>query len=175
MKIAVIGKIRAGKDQFAKYFIDKGCKEFKFGNGIAEVIQKYFPEEWAKGKPRHLYQGIGQYFRSFDEDVWIKYLAKQIEGEEDVIITDCRQFNEVKWLKDNGFYIVKVEADEDIRIKRMKELGDTFKPEDLQHETEKQVDLAYYDVMVENNGTLEDLIQKAKNVEILLQLEGGAS
>ena len=70
MKIAVVGKCRAGKDSFAKFFINRGLQEFKFGTGIAEIIQKYFPEEWEKGKPRHLYQGIGQYLRSFDQDVW---------------------------------------------------------------------------------------------------------
>lgn len=161
MKLAIIGKIRSGKDTFAEYFKEQGFEEFKFGTGIAEVIQKYFPDEWAKGKPRHLYQGIGQYFRSFDEDVWVKYLAKQIEGKSNIIVTDCRQVNEVKWLKENGFTIIKIEADEPIRIQRMEDEGDTFKKEDLVHETEQQVDQAQYDWLIQNNGTLQELQEKA--------------
>lgn len=161
MKIAVIGKMRVGKDCFAEFFKNRGLQEFKFGTGIAEIIQKYFPEEWEKGKPRHLYQGIGQYFRTFDEDVWVKYLSKQIEGKTNVIVTDCRQVNEVKWLKENGFYIVKIEADEEIRIQRIKAEGDVFKKEDLEHETEKQVDQVEYDLLITNNGTKDELWDKA--------------
>lgn len=170
MKIAVIGKMRSGKNTFADFFINRGLQEFKFGTGIAEIIQKYFPEEWEKGKPRHLYQGIGQYLRSFNQDVWVKYLAKQIEGKPNVIVTDCRQANEVKWLKENGFYIVKVEADEEVRIQRIKAEGDTFKKEDLYHETELQVDMAEYDMLVSNNGSIEDLHREALDLYSALSL-----
>lgn len=168
MKIAVIGKMRSGKDTFANYYIKRGFQEYKFGNGIAEIIQKYFPDEWAKGKPRHLYQGIGQYFRTFDADVWVNYVAKQVQDKSFVIITDVRQENEVKWLMDNGFKIIKVSTPEEVRIQRMVASGDTI-PEDseslekmLNHETEQFVDQSPCDYHVENIGTIEDLERKAE-------------
>ena len=78
--------------------------------------------------------------------------------------------NEVKWLKENGFYIVKVEADEEVRIQRMKAEGDTFKKEDLYHETELQVDLIQPDMTVQNNGTLEELHKEAHELYSALSI-----
>lgn len=168
MKIAVVGKIRSGKDSFANYFVQKGFVEHKFGAGIAEVIQKYFPEEWAKGKPRHLYQEIGQHFRGLDEDVWIKYLASKLNEQHPVIITDVRQENEVKWLKENGFILIKVEAPDELRIERMFKAGDIVDDYSLQmqmnHPTELSVDRIMCDYFIYNDGSLEDLEAKAKSL-----------
>ena len=186
VKVALIGKCRAGKDQFASYFIENGYKEFKFGTGIAEIIQRYFPEEWAKGKPRYLYQQIGQGMREHDPDVWIKYTFRQIEEYEryvelfnyfdcKVIITDTRQRNEVEKLRAAGYIIVKIEADEKIRLERMKAAGDIL-PDDnyqlyqlLNHETEQYSDLVVPNILVKNEGTLEDLRKKAEGVMRLIE------
>ncbi len=171
LKIAVTGRIRAGKDEFAKMFIKDGYAEFKFGTGIAEIIQTYFPEDWMKGKPRHHYQFIGQQLRQLDPDVWINYVLQDIDdyldenSNGDVIITDMRQVNEAERLRNLGFQIIKVTAREDIRIDRMWKSGDTFSLEHMHHETEKQVDKIVADITVENNGSLKHLHSKAKTVK----------
>lgn len=180
IKVALIGKMRAGKDAFAKYFIENGYKEFKFGTGIAEIIQKYFPEEWAKGKPRRHYQHIGQQLRVLDNDVWVKYCFNQIEEYRKymefnlfdckVIITDTRQRNEVEKLRAAGYIIIKVEADEKIRLERMKAAGDILPDDDYQlyqllnHDTEQYADLVVPDILVKNEGTLGDLRKSAEAV-----------
>jgi len=186
IKVALIGKMRAGKNQFAEYFIENGYKEFKFGTGIAEIIQRYFPEEWAKGKPRYLYQQIGQGMREHDPDVWIKYTFRQIEEYREyvelfnffdckVIITDTRQRNEVEKLRAAGYIIVKIEADEKIRLERMKAAGDILPDDDFQlyqllnHETEFYSDYVVPDILVKNEGTLEDLRKKAEGVMRLIE------
>ena len=186
VKVALIGKSRAGKDAFASYFIENGYKEFKFGTGIAEIIQRYFPEEWAKGKPRYLYQQIGQGMREHDPDVWIKYTFRQIEEYREyvelfnyfdckVIITDTRQRNEVEKLRAAGYIIVKIEADEKIRLERMKAAGDILPDDDFQlyqllnHETEQYSDLVVPNILVKNEGTLEDLRKKAEGVMRLIE------
>lgn len=186
IKVALIGKSRAGKNAFASYFIENGYKEFKFGTGIAEIIQRYFPEEWAKGKPRYLYQQIGQGMREHDPDVWIKYTFRQIEEYREyvelfnffdckVIITDTRQRNEVEKLRAAGYIIVKIEADEKIRLERMKAAGDILPDDDFQlyqllnHETEFYSDYVVPDILVKNEGTLEDLRKKAEGVMRLIE------
>jgi len=171
IKIAVAGRIRSGKDEFSKLFIKDGYHEFKFGTGIAEIIMTYFPEDWMKGKPRTHYQHIGQQLRQLDPDVWINYVFRDIEDYlydnpyGDIIITDLRQVNEAERLRDEGFLIVKVVSRDDIRIQRMKQLGDQFNQEDLNHETEKQVDKILADIVVENNGSLKHLQSKAREVK----------
>jgi dephospho-CoA kinase len=164
--IAVAGRIRSGKDTVGKYLIDNySYFKLAFGDGIKETASILFPEAVKKGKPRRLYQVLGQKMREIDPDVWVKYLDRRMTlckrfGIEKFIVTDLRQFNEYDYLKEKGFVIVKVEADEEIRRQRMIEAGDDFTEEDLNHETELSVDALPYDYLITNNGTLEELYEQ---------------
>lgn len=174
-KIALFGKMRSGKDTVGQLLIDRyGFKKYAFGDGIGEIIHRYFPEAFNDGKPRHHYQFIGQQFRELDPEVWIKYLLKSVEADRDkravqeipsnVVVTDARQFNEYQKLKEDGYIIVKVETDEDIRLERIKASGDKFTPEQLCHPTELQVDMVDPDFIIKNNGSLRDLEVSVANL-----------
>lgn len=176
MKIAIFGKMRSGKDTVGKLLIEEHhFKKFAFGDGIGEIIEKYFPEDWAGGKPRKHYQHIGQQLRVLNPDVWINYLLRkearfqevfsEVQGvPANIVVTDGRQLNEAKRLKEEGFLIVKVTAPEELRIKRMEASGDVYSPELLSHETELQVDLIEADVEIINDGTLEELMVKVQKM-----------
>lgn len=176
LKIALFGKIRGGKDTVGEILIkEHGFQRFAFGDGIGEIIQNYFPEAWAGGKPRKHYQHIGQELRKLNENVWINYLLRKVSyyaedyeglcGEPaNIVITDGRQLNEALKMKEEGFLIVKVTCPEEIRIERMKALGDVFTSESLAHETELQVDLITPDVEIVNDGSIEDLKSKVKKM-----------
>lgn len=170
MKIALFGKMRSGKNTVADILTEEyEFNQFAFGDGIGCIIQEYFPEAWAGGKPREHYQHIGQQLRVLDEDVWVKYLLNDVdayihlkavfdnEDNVNIVVTDGRQLNEAVRLKEEGFVIVKVTTPEEIRLERMKKAGDVFTAEQLNHETELQVDLIEPDVEIINDGTLEGL------------------
>lgn len=189
MKIALFGKIRSGKDTAGKILIEEhGFNRFAFGDGIGTIIQEYFPEAWVGGKPRRYYQHIGQQLRVLNEDVWVNYLLNKVRSESmshlqehhkngvvapsfNVVVTDGRQVNEATRLKAEGYLIIKVTTPDEIRIERMKALGDVFTIEDLQHDTELQVDLIEPDVEIINDGTLEGLKHLIKAV--LIEYEMG--
>ena len=80
------------------------------------------------------------------------------------MVTDGRQRNEAVKLKEQGYTIVVVETDETTRIERMIQAGDNFSMEMLRHETERQVDLIEPDYIINNNGTLEDLKIKVREL-----------
>lgn len=163
MRIALTGKLRSGKDTLGELLKEMyGFEEFKFSSGITKVIDELFPAGERKRKKRKYYQTIGQGMRKLDSDVWLNYTAKQIDDyleeagqDADIIVTDLRQRNEWEWLKQKGFTIIKVEADEDIRIHRAMKAGDLFDMGTLRHETEEAVDYINADITVENNGSLE--------------------
>lgn len=160
MKIALFGKMRTGKDTVADLLInDHDFKKYSLATGIGEIIYKYFPNAWDNGKPRHHYQHIGQQLRELDKNVWINYLLSSVErdGVERVVVADGRQVNEADALRKEGYLIVLVKTEEETRIKRILESGDNFNPEQLNHETEQQVDKITPDVVIRNDGTLEDL------------------
>lgn len=158
MRIAIVGKMRSGKDTVASLLVEKGFTPLAFADGIAEIIQKYFPEAYENGKPRKHYQHIGQELRILNGNVWINYLDKLAIGLQDIIITDCRQKNEETYLRANDYMIIKVCTEDYIRIQRMLEAGDNFTPEVLEHDTEKQVDTVVADYEISNNGTYEELV-----------------
>jgi len=170
MKIAVVGKMRSGKDTLGKYVFYNDHEGWQnhlaFGDEIKQVARVYFPDIVAKGKPRKLYQTIGQEFRKHDPDVWVKALDRNMqhlikrEGASNFIITDVRQLNEYEYLKEKGFTVIKVEANDEIRKERIMLSGDVFEAEDFYHETETTVDLIPYDYLITNNDTLESFMEQ---------------
>lgn len=175
MKIAIFGKMRSGKNTVADILKKEyGFNEYAFGDGIGEIIDNYFPEARVTGKPRYHYQYIGQNLRVLNHCVWINYLLKKVKADEiehdhliaiggedegayKVVVTDGRQFDEAKCLKEAGYIIIKVVCPERLRIERMKASGDNFTIEQLYHETERQVDLIEADIELTNDGTLAGL------------------
>lgn len=170
MKIAVVGKMRSGKDTLAKFFIDNdNSNQIAFGDEIKKVAKTYFPEIVAKGKPRKLYQDIGQQFRAIDPHVWVKALDRTINnlqavGETNFVISDVRQMNEYEYLKANGFTVIKVECADELRKERIIQSGDIFEPNDFYHETETTVDIIPFDYLVTNNTTLLDFYDQIQDI-----------
>lgn len=178
MKIAICGKMRSGKDTVGKLLVEKyGFEEFKFSSGITKIIHDYFPSSvYSNGKVREHYQTIGQSIRKLDEDVWVRYTSNQIGshiahgGNTDIVITDLRQLNELKYLKDSGFTIIKVESLSNLRVQRAKDSGDVFNIDDFNHETELSVDHIEADYVLENNGTLYELESQMRKLMLALSM-----
>ena len=208
IKIAITGKMRAGKDtvysilkeelelalnlklnkiiNYTDYtdgvFI---TKQHTFGGQLKHFAELLFPEHFvAGGKPRQLFQEFGQSMRQIDEDVWVKKVDQEIQNKlksthADVhisFITDLRQPNEYEYCKGNGFFILRVNATDEVRLARMMADGDNFTKEHLHHETETYVDGYEVDYDINNNFTtqngLEELRKEVKQlVEIIFQKE----
>lgn len=181
IKIAIAGEIRSGKNTVSDYITKQlpNIKELYFAEGIAEIIEKYFPEAWyGKGKPRYFYQEIGQFMRGLNNDVWVKHVNRKYEdflqiGLENFICTDLRQQNEYDWLKSEGFQVIKVETDSEVRIERIEQSGDVFNMQDLLHPVEMQIRNLPYDYLITNNTTLENLYEQIDFVLDDLKKEGG--
>lgn len=187
IKIALMGKMRSGKDMVAK-MIDQEighvvpCEQYAFADGIKDILLDYFLEDVIEldkqgKKPRRYLQHIGQELRKLNEGVWIGYLDKTIKenahlhkeaGHLDrcVIITDVRQPNEHFYVKNLGYHIIKIDASDETRVKRMEDLNevDDSTAEEMQHETEKYIDSLTYDYVIHNDGSLESLKWRVQKV-----------
>jgi len=94
----------------------------------------------------------------FDKDIWIKSLLLELEQNDgNYIISDCRFKNEAQAVKDIGGIV--------IRINRTNNDTALNSKRDLNHPSEIDLDdYTGFDFIIENDGTLEDLDIKIKNI-----------
>lgn len=157
-KIIINGRGGSGKDTVADYLVEKyGFKKISFAEPIYDLAREYFD---MKQKDRWLLQQIGQKFREIDRDVWIKYALKVSRQYDKVVISDCRQENEYITFVNDGFLPIRVDADLDIRIKRLTE-RDGAEPDVslLENESETGADGFGY-TELDNNGSFDYLYKQ---------------
>lgn len=187
-RIAFCGKIRSGKSTCASHlFMYYGFTQVSFGTRLKAVADDLFQysEVYPKvdgKKPRKLYQDFGQLVRTLDSNVWIDQAASMVEFHEDsrrhrgIVIDDLRQPDEYAWAKANGFTIIRVSADDEVRKRRAELVGDDFTEEDLRHDTEMHTDDFAVDYEITNDG--RDYGELGRKVdEIMAELgitKGGA-
>lgn len=185
IKIALTGKMRSGKSTIAEIlWLEYDLTRRSFGGALKYYADKMFEgseaypievEEYGEPcpfdgkrktrtkKPRKLYQDFGQAMRQLDEDIWIRHVEQAIESDKlfpnykGVVIDDLRQPNEYDWARDSGFVVIRVEASEELRLRRAKRAGDSFSADDMAHDTEQHVDGFSVDYTIINDGDLGDL------------------
>lgn len=173
MKIAVYGKLRAGKTEACNYISQKlDCDVFEFSKGVQEVIDVIYPE--TKGtKNRELLVSVGQHLRKLDENVWVNIVKNKILNSEkpNILVAGVRQENEFEMLKELGFTFIQIEASETTRVERCMAQGDSFKLESLRDHTEMVMDNYKPDYLILNEYGFKELEISINNVlsEILGQ------
>jgi hypothetical protein len=134
---------------------------------LAEKLKKicidgYGMDADPQKKDVELLQRVGDAMRSIDEDVFINFLMKKVEKQPEsfVICDDARRLNELKRFKKEGFLLVRLATEEDIRKTRAKKLYPHMDLSSNQHacETEmcSQEAQQYYDLVLKND-VLQDL------------------
>jgi len=142
-----------------KEVLDKRYIRIKGGLGPAAKVYGGKPEKNIYWTPREIMQAYGQFFRTIDYNFWVNHLFKVVEEKEykNVIITDGRHINEIDAIINRGGYHVRVE----------RENKDVVHGE--QHISETALDEKYkVDFNVQNNGTISDLENTAKDVSKFL-------
>ena len=87
----------------------------------------------------------------FGEKVWINSTLKH--SAQRTIISDCRFINEATTIKDHGGKIIYISR-----------VGYPFGHHQSEKEMFEMLQKGIYDYQIENNGTLEDLFNKVKNI-----------
>uniref|UniRef100_A0A6C0EFE5 Deoxynucleoside monophosphate kinase n=1 Tax=viral metagenome TaxID=1070528 RepID=A0A6C0EFE5_9ZZZZ len=177
--IGITGKKGHGKDTVGKILNKYGYKRIAFADPLKEACRCIFgfTDEQLYGDekektdpfwnvtPRHILQYVGtDLFRDqlgfvvpdLGKDIWIKSAEKHIEssGFDKIVITDVRFQNEVDMILKKGGYVVRVTRPS---IKS----GDT-------HVSETHIDDLVVNNDILNDGTIEDLEQKVKDILISL-------
>src|SRR5690625_2643738 len=195
-RVALEGKMRAGKSLIAEHLVaEHGFHRLAFGDALKQYADAIFPHFTenitapdeifggtrviGKRKPRALYQTFGQMMREIDPDIWLRHAADAVSvwesfrGVDGIVIDDLRQPNEEIWARDNGFTIIRVNANEDTRLERARALGDSFEIEDLRHETELHIDDIEADFDIWNDGdSAEDVEDLKREIDDIMSTIG---
>jgi len=183
--IGISGKARAGKDTVCdmmikeldnslRYAMADPIKASLFGMlGITTMTEqtnlmqaKEEPIPWLGHSPRALLQEIGGGLReSLSRDIWIRFLERFCEefvameslyiNKDDhppiyVIVPDIRYNNEAEYIKENDGIIIRV--------------NNPTCPAVRKHSSEAGVSIRYVDHIIDNDGTLEELEEKVKQL-----------
>jgi len=167
MVIAIHGKKGSGKNTianiinkdnqfvitaFAEPIKNEIIRIFKLKNEdeYDEFKRKEFNELNVNG--RRIVREIGMLMRSYDETQFIKYVDNIISKNKNVIITDLRFQNELVYLKVlKDIIFIKVKRDED----------------NDNHISEQEFDDKYFNYIIDNKGSLEDLEKELNSIKEL--------
>lgn len=169
--LVITGKARSGKDTIASEICATtfGCITHSLGTPIKEIHRILYGTK--KGKDRKNLIKIGQRERQNDTHIWIKvWLRRAIDeiktyGNTYFVVADVRQPNEYSFFKSMGIPVIKVVADEEKRLEKIRELdGEEGLEEDLLNdETETYIGTFDADVTLVNNYD-DKLFQDIKEV-----------
>jgi len=153
MLIGICGKMGSGKSTVSSFITtDLQGVSLQFADFLKHITYCLFninPNRHTK-KSRQLWQKIGAFMRSIDENAWVNYLIKNYHTNYDefdyVVVSDIRYPNEAKAVLDEGGIVIVLHVDDDVRRKRIEKrdkikFSDEEWKEINQHESEINVDL----------------------------------
>jgi len=128
MKIAICGKMGSGKSYIAdglyKSCLKKNNPEqnyyvYSFAEKVKILSKELFNKKY---KDRECLIKLATKMREIVPDVWLNYTLNTIKNanKENIVIDDLRLTNEYERLVKDKWIIIKIEIDEEIRMKRLK-------------------------------------------------------
>ncbi len=156
--LGICGFARSGKDEFGRVLVGKGFTRVAFADSLKQEISRHLgvtvetlEEEKAIWRPLLVEWGRGR--RRLDPDCWIKRASENLPAG-DIVVTDVRYPNEAKWIWSLGGYLVRI-----------------IRPGVEAANEEERVSICHVDAIagahtfwIDNNGTVQDLHEKAKAV-----------
>lgn len=206
MILGITGFIGSGKDTVADYLCTfHGFKRLSFAASLKDAISLIFgwdrellegttksSREWREQKDEWWSNRLGmhitprwalQYWgtevcrNGFHQDIWVASLENKLRNAKDnIVITDCRFFNELTAIKNAGGLTIRVERGEKpvwyedaIALnKGPSHIGWAIAKENLLkfdvHASEYSSVGLDYDYYVDNNGTIDELHKQIKSI-----------
>lgn len=155
--------MRTGKNVFADYLCQHySFKQVAFADKLKQISIEMFDltesECYGDKSPRSrdILQKVGVAMRGIEEDVWCRYVLKNVKEGQPTAISDVRFPNEAQIIKDYGGRIV--------RINRT-----TNEQYGTSHISETALDdYSGFDFVIDNNGKLGELHEKIEELMMFL-------
>ena len=163
MRIGITGKMCSGKTYVSNYLSQTyNLSKFSFASKVKNLASELFD---MKGKDRKLIQTLADKIKDIDKDVWVKCTLKQIGNKENVVIDDLRFENELKYLRENDFIIIRLNVngdDQALRLSRKYPESYMSHLERKSHNSERDIDNLSVDYEVYSDSNV------LKNIDMYL-------
>jgi hypothetical protein len=180
--LGFFAKTRSGKDEVFKVLERMGfeVERVAFGDIMKERFHQSFPHIPKDPKPIQELITYGEAMRQIDSHVWVRPTMNRVRLRKDIlsqaglpvptfVYTDIRNIYEYEAVKNSGALMIKIEAKEEVRARRMLQLGEKPSPEIFNAPTEKAMDNFKADLVIHNDGTLKDLEREATELIFSIQ------
>ena len=138
--LAFYGGAGAGKTTCVNHLkVMYGYEPMSFATPLKEIAMQLWGNEAFTDRGK--LQKLGVALREIDEDVWVNYFMRDLEGRLTGKIgnDDCRFPNEYWRLKERGFVFVRVLCNEEVRADRLLRNGKLQDPSQLDHISETAI------------------------------------
>ena len=149
--IGLIGLAGSGKDTAAEA-LEKTHYRYAFAGRLKSIARLFGWDGQKDERGRTLLQELGMAGRKYDQDIWVNCIKRHLGSEMlkyKLVFTDVRFQNEADYVRSIGGIIVRI-----------------VRPGIIsgEHESElKQCEVAA-DIEIVNDGTIEDLHEKIRNI-----------
>ena len=154
--ILISGKAQAGKNTFA-LGLDK-YNEYSFASQLKDFAIKLGWNGCKDFHGRRFLQDLASTVREYNKDTWVNIICRTLENDgcpDQIAITDCRYLNEIQlmtqWGENNEYEVITV------RIERPN-YDNGLTEEQKNHPSETELDAYCFDHIIENSGTIGDLL-----------------
>jgi dephospho-CoA kinase len=147
--IGLIGLAGSGKDTAAKALYNLGYTRAAFADELKFLARGFGWRGEKDERGRALLQDLGMAARRHDPYHWIAYIERWTGHKNQVVYTDVRFQNEADYIRSKGGIIVRI-----VRPGQSAE----------NHESELNQSAVAADIEIVNDGTIEDLHNKIKQL-----------
>jgi dephospho-CoA kinase len=170
-RIAFAGPMCVGKTYLAKGLELQGYYKLSFANLLKSLAYNLYGIQNKDNISRKLLQEFADDLKKWDKNLFITYLLsqskKEIEnGYTKLVVDDLRFITEEDALRRNGFTIINVTCDEDIRLTRINRLYPDMEASRMNHASENNFKLMKFDYTVLSNEPIA-------NYDLLAVIENG--
>lgn len=170
--IAFCGRAGAGKTTCADVLVkEHGYTRMSFASPLKQCAELIWGPDALTD--RRKLQELGVAVREIEEDSWVAALTRHINDTVAFVVNDDLRFPNEYWaLKELGFVIVRVQAQEILRVARLKSNGKFQNLEQLEHISETAIDDLPVDYVISNETDIYDLTE---DINAILSREASKS
>ena len=163
-RFALIGKSGSGKSEAGQILNDQlGLRIVKTGTICRHISKMLFGNE-----DKHSTQRLDDVLTTIDSSIFVRAALRDVETDEMFVIDSLRFSSDLELARDHGCTIIRVVADDTIRVRRLKARGQVFDLNtDGKHRSEVELDDVQVDHVILNNGTQDDLRKRLSSSLLL--------